>query len=113
MQNSKEDNKIPRLTPNTHLLVGGAIGFISFFLFIFIWESIIKSFLPDNWNKTSVMIIAFLIVVPIPVFVFDLFVPARCSKCDGEMFGSSFSPNPYKKCKKCHYRYEYSIFGND
>jgi hypothetical protein len=112
MLNNKSHNTNPALTPNTHLLVAGIIGLISFFLFIIVWESIVSYFLPDNWNKTLVMMISFLVIVPIPVFIFDALVSARCPKCDGEMFGSSFRP-PYKECKKCQYRYEYSIFGNN
>jgi hypothetical protein len=104
--------KHPTLTPNKHLLVACIIGFATFFLFIITWQSVFIIFVPDSWDKNLTMIITFLIVVPIPVFIFDRLVPARCPKCNGEMFGSSFTP-PYKECKKCSYRYEYSIFGDD
>lgn len=112
MEDKKEINKTPRLTPNLHLLVSGIILFTSFFLFIFIWQSTITYFLPDKWNKNLVMMIAFLIIVPIPIYIYDRIVPARCPKCEGEMFGSSFRP-AYKECKRCNYYHGYSIFGND
>lgn len=100
------------LTPNTHLLVGGIVIFASFSAFILVWQFVIQFLLPENWNKTAVMMAAFLVIVPIPVLIFDKLVPARCPRCDGEMFGSSFRP-AYKECKSCKYYYGYSIFGNN
>ena len=105
-------NSNPVLTPKKHLLVAGAISLVSFLLFIVFWKSVINYLLPDNWNKNLVMMISSLLIIPIPILVFDMLVSAECPKCNGKMFGSSFRP-PYKECKKCNYLYEYNFLGED
>lgn len=110
--NMSEKKDVPILTPTTHLWAATGIGFLTFLLFILIWESVITHLLPQDWNKTFSMMISFFVIVPIPILIFDKFISARCPKCNGQMFGTSFRP-PYKECQKCKYRYEYRILGRD
>jgi hypothetical protein len=107
-----KDDKIPVLTPGTHLLVAGALGLLTFFLFIWLSDFVIDSLMPKSWNRQIVWFVSFFIVVSAPIFIFDTFVPASCPKCGGKMFGSSFQ-TAYKECKKCKYMYRYGWFGKD
>ena len=106
------NNKSPILSPGKHLMAAGAVGFLTFFLFIGVSDYVMDLLIPQNWNRQFVMIASFLILVPIPIFIFDKFVPARCPKCTGKMFGSSFRP-AYKECTQCKHMYRYGWFESD
>ncbi len=98
------------LTPNTHLLVAGLIALASFSTFFLAHNIVADQIIPSSWNKRIAMMILFLVVMLIPVSVFDKFVPAKCPKCGGEMFGSTFRPS-HKECRNCNYYHEYWFFG--
>ncbi len=112
MNSDQKESISWNLTPKKHLLVACGIGFLSFIIFIFFWDMVADFLFPKDWNRGLIFMFAFLILISLPINIFDLLVPAKCPKCDGKMFGTSFRP-PYKKCKKCNYLYEYKVFGKN
>ena len=74
-----------------------------FLIFVFISESLISSNITQGINKFLVILGLLFLIVLIPTFIFDRFVPSECPKCKGKMYGGGDAFRFGRKCKNCEY----------